>query len=147
VRERAKEREAAQSLAQTREQLVGLRTKLINQVHALLAANGRKEKRERLTTAKGLTEGREKYAWSAAEEIQLQVIAAQISSLNEGIKQLDEAISKAGEQLEGFDNLVSIKGIGKRSAALLLSVIGEVRDFASEGRAGELFRDCAARQE
>ena len=114
--------------------MVGLRRRLLNTVHALLGRNGRKEKRERLTSEKGLAAVLEKYSWTAAEAVELAVIKRQIAGLNEGIKQLEAAISETGEQLQGFDNLVWIKGIGKRSAAILLSIIGKIEDFHSEGR-------------
>lgn len=57
--------------------------------------------------------------WGESERVELEVIGNQIKSLNEGIKQLDRAIEEEGEKLTGFENLVSIKGIGKRSAAVL----------------------------
>lgn len=139
ARERSREQEQVQSLCQTREKLVGLRTSLINKVHGLLVSHGRKEQRERLTSAKGLAGVIEKYSWAVSEEVELRVIQGQIKSLNEGIKQLDEAIAEAGEQLSGFENVVSIKGIGSRSAALLLSVIGRVEDFESEGHLASYF--------
>ena len=133
ARRRTPEQEAVQSLAQTREKLVGLRTKLINQIHALVVRHGGKEKRERLTSGKGLAGVIEKYSWTLAERVELEVIRQQIEALGAGVEKLDEAIRQAGEQLEGFENLVSIKGIGAKSAAVLLSVIGEVGDFKSEG--------------
>lgn len=139
ARRRTPEQEAVRSLAQTREKLIGLRTKLINQVHALLVRHGQKEKRERLTGSKGLEQVIEKYEWSQAEQVELEVIRQQVEALGEGIKKLDKAISEAGERLRGFENLVSIKGIGVKSAAVLLSVIGEVRDFKSEDRLASYF--------
>ncbi len=42
ARRRTPEQEAVRSLAQTREKLVGLRTKLINQIHAHLVRHGRR---------------------------------------------------------------------------------------------------------
>ncbi len=139
ARRRTPEQEAVQSLALTREKLVGLRTKLINQIHALLVRHGRKEKRERLTGSKALAQVIEKYEWSEAERVELEVIQQQVEALGEGIGKLDKAISEAGERLRGFENLVSIKGIGVKSAAVLLSVIGEVGDFKSEERLASYF--------
>jgi transposase len=139
ARRRSLEQETVQSLANTREKLVGLKTKLINQIHALLVRSGRKEKRERLTSQKGFRQVIEKYSWTEVERIELEVIGEQLTALAEGIKKLDEAIQKAGERLEGFENLSSIKGIGAKSAAVLLSVIGRVEDFASEGRLASYF--------
>ena len=139
ARERTCQQQEVQSLVQTREKLVQLRTSLINKVHALLVSHGHKEKREHLTSAKGLAAVREKHRWSVAEEVELSVIESQIKSLNEGIKQLDQAIEEAGKKLQGFENIVTIKGIGARSAAVLLSVIGRIDDFATEARLASYF--------
>ena len=83
-----------------------------------MVSRGRKEKRERLTSESGLRRVFEQ-EWGESERVELEVIGNQIKSLNEGIKQLDRAIEEEGEKLTGFENLVSIKGIGKRSAAVL----------------------------
>ena len=56
-----------------------------------------------------------------------------------GIKRLDEEIAAEGGKLTGFANLVSIKGIGAKSAALLLAVIGAVEDFADENKLASYF--------
>ncbi len=58
----------------------------------------------------------------------------QIRALNASIKKLDKKLVEMGSQLEGHKNLVSIKGIGDRSAAILLSAIGDINNFADESR-------------
>ena len=80
-----------------------------------------------------------KQEWSEVERVELEVIAAQIKSLNAGIKRLEKAVEEAARQMEGFANLKSIKGIGARSAGVLLSVIGDVADFASADRLASYF--------
>ncbi len=139
ARRRSEEQEAVRSLAATREKLVGLRTKLINQIHALLVRHGRKEKRERLTSKKGFRQVVEKYSWTEIERVELEVIGEQFAALGQGIAKLDEALREAGERLTGFENLLSIKGIGAKSAAVLLSVIGRVEDFASAEKLASYF--------
>ena len=51
--------------------------------------------------------------------------------------------SKENAQLHSLaatrDNLVSIKGIGSRSATILLSVIGDINDFATAGKLASYF--------
>lgn len=138
VREKSEAAQRVQSLNQTRADLVQTRTRLINKIHGLLVSRGRREKRERLTTPSGLQRVINQ-EWSKSERLELEVVASQIKSLNEGIKQLDRAIEEMGEQLNGFENLVSIKGIGKRSAAILLSVIGAVEDFESADKLASYF--------
>ena len=46
---------------------------------------------------------------------------------------------ESGAQLPGHANLVSIKGIGPKAAAILLSVIGNVSDFESEEKLASYF--------
>src|SRR5262249_25141779 len=77
--------------------------------------------------------------WSATSRVEVEVIVSQIGSLNDGIKRLDEQLAKSGEQLAGQQNLVSIKGIGPKAAAILLAVIGDVSDFESEEKLGSYF--------
>ena len=45
------------------------------------------------------------------------------------LEELDKAIEEHGSKMKGFENLISIKGIGPKGAAILLSTIGHVEDF------------------
>jgi transposase len=47
---------------------------------------------------------------------------------------LEELIEEEGPKLAGHENLMSIKVIGPISAAVLLSVIGDIRDFSDPGK-------------
>jgi transposase len=53
--------------------------------------------------------------------------------------QLGKTIGEEGSKLEGHQGLSSIKGIGKITGAILLSVIGNVNDFPDEGRLASYF--------
>ena len=44
---------------------------------------------------------------------------------------LREGTVNSGERLAGYQNLMSIKDIGAKSAAVFLSVIGDIQDFPS----------------
>jgi transposase len=129
---RMKSEQAAEinSLAQTRDKLVKLRTTLVNKLHALMRGRGVMSRKSQFLSQQGLRAVllRE---WSQTTRVEVEVIASQIASLNEGIKRLDRQLAESGAQLAGQKNLVSIKGIGPRAAAILLSVIGEVADFES----------------
>merc|ERR1712232_5538 len=65
---------------------------------------------------------------------EIGVLVDQIRTLNVSIKKLDKKLIEVGSQLDGHKNLVSIKGIGERSAAILLSAIGDVNDFEEESK-------------
>ncbi len=134
-------REAAmrvQSLVQTRTKLVRLKTSLINKIHALYVANGWKLKKTSLASEKGL-ETVLLSEWSAMERIELEIIIEQIRALKVSIKKLDTAIEAESGKLNGFASLVSMSGIGSLSAGILLSVIGEIKDFATADKLASYF--------
>ena len=126
------------SLATTRDKLVKLRTTLVNKLHALCRGQGRSSRKSQFLSKKGLAAVL-KQDWSATQRVEVEVITSQIGSLNEGIKKLDDQLVESGSELEGQKNLVSIKGIGPRAAAILLAVIGDVADFESEEKLGSYF--------
>src|SRR5258708_13024185 len=72
-------------------------------------------------------------------EIELRVIVEEIGRLNKRIADLEKTIGDAGSKLDGHKGLSSIKGIGKITGAILLSVIGDVNDFADEGHLASYF--------
>jgi len=126
------------SLCQTRDRLVKLRTSLINKIHNILNSYGIVSKRNSFNTKKGL----EKVLWYSIPDLsrlELEIIVSQITHLNEGISRLDQKIKDQGQQLKGFKNITSIKGIGPKSAAILLSVIGDINNFASEKKLQSYF--------
>jgi transposase len=71
--------------------------------------------------------------------LELDVTVEQIRSLNRSIARLEGAIEEASQKLKGYRNLTSIKGIGSLGAGILLSVIGDVDDFAHEGKLAAYF--------
>ena len=72
-------------------------------------------------------------------QIELGVIVEQIRSLNKSIAELEKTIAEEGSKLEGHKSLISIKGIGQVTSAVLLSVIGDVGDFPDESRLASYF--------
>jgi transposase len=72
-------------------------------------------------------------------EVELQVIVDQIRGLNQSIGKLEQTIRDRGHKLKGHSNLTSIKGIGNLGASILLSVIGDIGDFADEGKLAAYF--------
>jgi transposase len=137
---RLKDERAVQinSLAETRDKLVKLRTTFVNKLHALHRGRGIHSRKSQFLSEKGLRGvlGRE---WETATRVEIEVIVGQLRSINEGIKRLDGQIAESGAQMKGHANLVSIKGIGPKSASILLSVIGEVNDFESEEKLASYF--------
>ena len=118
------------SLTHTRDLLVKQRTRLLNKIHALHNRHGIKLKKESLSSKRRLMAldiGR----FSALEQVELKVVRDQALGLTASIAELDREIERAAGAMDGYDSLVSIKGIGPRAAAVFLSGIGDVNDFES----------------
>ena len=49
----------------------------------------------------------------------MKVIVDQIESLNASIKKLDEELIDKGKDLDGHENITSIKGIGDKNRSIL----------------------------
>jgi len=138
VRVKEKEQAEVASLTQTRDRLVKLRTALKNKVNNLLSARGIELDKESLSSDKGLISVLEQKVEELAH-LELDVIVEQIRSLNRSIARLEHAIEEASQKLPGYRNLTSIKGIGSLGAGILLSVIGDVKDFDHEGKLAAYF--------
>lgn len=138
VRAKTEVAERVQSVVHTRTKLVRLKTSLINKIHALFVATGRKVKKAGLASDKSLAKVLQGH-WTAIERIELEIIIDQLRSLKVNIKKLDEVIAAESQKLAGFDNLVSMAGIGSLSAGVLLAVIGNIKDFASADKLAAYF--------
>jgi len=138
VRVKSELAEAVGRMNETRNKLVGVKTSLMNKIHALAVSRGWKLKKESLSSKKGLTKVTE-FQWTAIERVELEIIIEQIGNLKASIKRLDEVIAETGAQLSGFENLISVTGIGARSAGVLLSVIGCVEDFETADKLASYF--------
>lgn len=132
-RRKSKLHQQVGSLSQTRDKFVKSRTYFMNKVHGILNGCGIKLKKESLGTEKGLSK-LSNYELDDVSRFEIEELLNQIRSLNGSIKRLDDKLIEVGSKLEGHKNLVSIKGIGDRSASILLSAIGNVNDFANESK-------------
>lgn len=137
---RLKEKIAAQirSLAGTRDKYVKLRTVLKNKLHSLLNALGIDTVREEFSSKASLRSVLE-HRVDPIVEVELRSIVREIESLNENIAELDKELEKWGKELDGYESITSIKGIGKHSGAILLSIIGKIDDFDSEKKLAAYF--------
>jgi transposase len=120
-------------LAQTRDLLVKQRSALKTKINNLLSAEGTNLKKEALSSNKALERA---LALPLAPLLaaEARVLVAQIRSLTGSIAELENLIEEQGPELAGHQNLMSIKGIGPVSAAVLLSAIGRIEDFADPGK-------------
>ncbi|MFP4098639.1 MAG: IS110 family transposase [Alphaproteobacteria bacterium] len=127
------------SLVTTRDQFVKLRVSLLGKVHGMFVPHGLKVKLEGLTSKIGFKRNIAKYDWSALENCELDVIENQLHSLHQNIKTLEKEITAFARNLPGYENMISIKGIGALSAAVMPVHIGDVTDIKNTGRLAAYF--------
>jgi len=139
ARVKSEEHVQLSSLITTRDQLVKLRVSLLGKVHGMFVRHGLKIKREVLTSKVGFAREVAKHDWSALERAELAVIENQIHSLHDNIRTLEKEIAAFAKTLPGYDNLISIKGIGPLSAAVMLTHIGDIEDFKNTGKIAAYF--------
>jgi transposase len=135
---KSKEHAQLASLTQTRDTLVKLRTTLKNKINNILSARGINLAKEALSSEKKLNEVLA-LPFDPLVQIELRILVDQIRSLNHSIGQLEKTIAEQASELEGHKSLISIKGIGQVTSAILLTVIGEVGDFPDESRLASYF--------
>jgi transposase len=126
------------SLVQTRDKLVKLRTILKNKINNLLAGRGILLQKESMGSERGLEEVL-KMDVDELEKVELEILVNEIRHLNEGIKKVEEVLKEHGPKLPGWKNITSIKGIGAVGANIMLSAIGNIHDFADEGKLASYF--------
>ncbi len=127
------------SLAHTRSKFVQLRTALKNKIHGILNFHGVLLKREALSSEKGLRRALSAEGLSDSARFEVEILVEQICSLNASIKKIDAELEERGKSLKGHRNITSIKGIGNKSASILLSVIGDVSNFPSRKQLDSYF--------
>lgn len=128
VRRKSDEQSELAQGAQARDQLVKMRTMLKNQLHGLFSSYGVLLQKKQLASRRQRA-GIGKIPLPPLADVQRRVLLGQIEALEASIAELERAITAAAQALPGHQNLVSVKGVGSLSAAILLSAIGRVEDF------------------
>lgn len=134
-----KEASQVKSLAHTRNKLVQLRTALKNKIHGIMTFHGILLKREALSSDKGLDRALSADGLSVSARFEVEILVEQIRSLNASIKKIDAELEDRGRRLKGHRNITSIKGVGDKSASILLSVIGDIGNFPSRKQLDSYF--------
>jgi transposase len=133
VRMKPKQHRELMHMAETRDLLVKQRSALKGKINNLLAMQGIELKREALSSKIAL-ERVLALPVSGMVQLELRVLVGQIRTLSESITELEKRLEEEGQQLPGYENLTSIKGIGMLSATVLLTAIGKISDFADENK-------------
>lgn len=131
ARQRTEEDAQIASLIGTRDKFVKLRTALKNKIHNILNAQGVVTKREMFTSEKSF-ERVLALKLDSSYRFEIEIIAAQIKSLNEAVEKIGEELKNRAQDLPGHKNLTSIKGISDTGATIFLNTIGNIKDFRDE---------------
>ena len=127
------------SLIGLRKKLVETRSKLILKVHSLFVKKGKKVSRNKFTTMTSFRRLTSEIKWSELEKYELEVIEKQLELLFLQIIKLDTKIEEESKSLQGYNNLISIKGMGSLTAGLILSNIPNINDFRSAAKLASYF--------
>ena len=118
------------SMITTRELLVKSRTALNHKTCNVLTRFGIKLTSNRLIWGNSYDKYVFCYKWEEMVELELRTIARQVQNLNKEIKDLSSLIEEYGSDLYGYQNILSINGIGPLSAIILLCTIDDIDDFS-----------------
>jgi len=132
---KAQEQLDMQTLHRVRDQLVGERTSLMNQIRSLLLERGHVVAQGYARLAQRLTEVITGPECSLGPRIRrlLADMQARWQALNERIKALDEEFAQQARADEQARRLTSIPGIGPLNATALVAAVGDAAAF-SRGR-------------
>ena len=78
-------------------------------------------------------------SFDVATQRLLDILREQIFGLNQDIESIETEINTIASDLAGYEGLLSITGIGPLSAAILLSEIGDIRDFETAAKLAAYF--------
>jgi transposase len=117
------------SLIDTRAQLVKMKASLSNRVCSICIRNGLKIEKNKLKLRSGFKKYVYSKEWKPIIKFELDLIEKQMNFMREQIEALDAEIEAMALDMPGYENLVSIGGIGPLSAAIFISVIGNIHDF------------------
>lgn len=125
-------------LVSGRDQLVKIRTMLKNQLHGLLRSYGLRVSKQ------GMNSNKQRKQLATLElpalaDVHRRVLLEQLAGVGRAILELERQIKPAAEQLPGYRNVISIRGIGTTSAGILLSAIGRIQDFSEPGKLAAYF--------
>ncbi|MDR0580561.1 MAG: IS110 family transposase [Holosporaceae bacterium] len=126
-------------IAQTRDQLAKTKVALINKVYGILNGHGLKIKKEQLTSLKGFGKAVAFEGLSSFEQSTIKIIKIELASLCENINKFEKLMIEYARDIPGYENLLSIKGIGPTSAAISVANISNINNFKDTGKLASYF--------
>ena len=126
------------TLVRGRHLLVKQRVALNNAIHGQFIRHGFRLGPDRLSSLKRLRE-LDLTIFSMTKQQLLMIMRDQMIRLNQDINLLERQIVAIASELDGYEGLISISGIGGLSAAIFLAEIGNVRDFSTPNKLASYF--------
>ena len=126
------------TLVHGRQLLVKQRNSLNNAIHSQFIRQGIRLRQTQTKTKKQIRV-LDLTPFDVATQRLLEIFREQILGLHQDIKSVEDEINIIASDLEGYEGLLSITGIGRLSAAILLSEIGDIRDFETADKLAAYF--------
>lgn len=119
-------------LIETRDNLVKMTVSFKNQVHNIFVQNGIKTKARQVATEKSLTKLIDSCNFDEATMFHLNLAKKAILQNMELSSEIEQKLGDLKAQMQQIDNLVSICGIGLKSAMGIKAIIGDINNFEDE---------------
>jgi transposase len=126
-------------LIELRRSLVRRRAALKNQVHALLRSNGI------ASPASGALFSGKGIAWLMAQELdeasalERAVLTEQMRGVKEQLRAVEKALGKAAEADPRVTLLMTVPGVGRRTAEAFVAYVDRIERFGRSGQVGSYF--------
>lgn len=119
-------------LIETRDNLVKMTVSFKNQVHNIFVQHGIKTKARQVATEKNLTNLIDSCDFDEATMFHLNLAKKAILQNMELSAEIEHKLGELKSQMKQIDNLLSICGIGVKSAMGIKAVIGDIDNFEDE---------------
>jgi transposase len=124
-----------------RQRILAQRVTTKNRIHALLVSQGQVEKPREvksLWTKKGIA-WLQKLPLGEAEMLRLEILIDDLQDANGKIKRVEKYLAKVADKHPGMALLMTIPGVGIRTAEAFLAYVDDVQRFARVKRVGSYF--------
>ena len=124
-------------LIELRRSLVQRRAALKNQVHALLRSNGIASV-ECLFSQRGM-QWLEQQELDQASALERVVLLAQMQGVKQQLQTVEKALAQSGDRQPRVTLLMTIPGVGRRTAEAFVAYVDRIDRFARSGQVGSYF--------
>jgi transposase len=127
-------------LIEFRQRLLGRRTAVKNQIRAMLRGNGiPATSAAKQWTKKGIVALRQLELPTDAEKLAMDLAIEELSELGAKVKRVEKQLAKIAAGHPGMTLLMTVPGIGIRTAEAFLAYVDDVRRFARSRQVGAYF--------